>query len=93
MEGSFPAALDSDALTGDETVRAAWMEDSETRAVVAALEAKGHAIRFVGGCVRDTLLGRPIADIDIATDLEPARLLTIFPNAIETGVSKPIDSR
>jgi len=44
-----------------------WMTDPSTRAVLAAL---GEA-RFVGGCVRDALLGRAILDIDIATPHPP----------------------
>ena len=42
---------------------------------------------LVGGAVRDAALGIYPNDIDIATDLEPASLLTIFPNAIETGIA------
>ncbi len=42
---------------------------------------------LVGGAVRDAALGIYPNDIDIATDLEPARLLTIFPNAIATGIA------
>jgi poly(A) polymerase len=45
-----------------------WMEAPETRAVLAALGGEG---RFVGGCVRDALLGRAVGDIDIATPLTP----------------------
>ena len=33
----------------------------------------GHQALFVGGCVRNALLGRPVADIDIATDARPER--------------------
>ena len=49
-----------------------WMRLDKTRAVMAALEAVGGAgcARFVGGCVRNTLTGHPVADIDIATVLE-----------------------
>ena len=53
----------------------AWMQAASTRAVIAALEAVGGSgcARFVGGCVRDALLGRvgPDPDIDIATTLAP----------------------
>ena len=42
---------------------------------------------LVGGAVRDAALGIYPNDIDIATDLEPDRLLSIFPNAIETGIA------
>jgi poly(A) polymerase len=45
-----------------------WMAAAETRAVLTAL---GGECRFVGGCVRDALLGRAVADVDIATPLTP----------------------
>ncbi|OLF79786.1 hypothetical protein AWH62_15555 [Maricaulis sp. W15] len=49
-----------------------WMTAPATRKVMTALEAAcpGGA-RFVGGCVRNALLGEPVADIDIATRLDP----------------------
>jgi poly(A) polymerase len=64
------------------------MEDAATRAVMMAL--KGDA-RFVGGCVRDTILKRPIRDIDIATPLFPEevtrRLEAAAIKAIPTGIA------
>jgi poly(A) polymerase len=50
-----------------------WMTAAPTAAVMDALEAVGGAdcARFVGGCVRNTLVGRPVDDIDIATVLTP----------------------
>jgi poly(A) polymerase len=50
-----------------------WMTHPATRAVIAALEAAGGAgcARFVGGCVRNAILKRPVGDIDIATTLTP----------------------
>ena len=49
----------------------AWLQSSATRAVMAALEAAGGpgCARFVGGCVRNALIGAPVADVDIATTL------------------------
>src|SRR5204862_540010 len=44
-----------------------WMTAPQTRAIIEALGKAGIEARFVGGCVRDALLGRPIADIDLAT--------------------------
>ncbi len=41
------------------------------RATVAVLRALKGEARFVGGCVRDTILKRPLGDIDIATPLFP----------------------
>ena len=52
--------------------------------VVALMErlwAHGHAAYVVGGSVRDTILGRPAADWDLASDALPERLLAIFPGA------------
>ncbi|WP_156459587.1 CCA tRNA nucleotidyltransferase [Brevundimonas sp. Root1279] len=50
-----------------------WLRASNTRAVIAVLEAAGGSgcARFVGGCVRNALMGRPIQDVDIATVLLP----------------------
>lgn len=52
-----------------------WLARAETRAVIAALEAEGGAgcVRFVGGCVRNALLGQPVDDLDLATPLLPER--------------------
>lgn len=50
-----------------------WLTASSTRAVMAALEAAGgrDCARFVGGCVRNALIGAAVDDIDIATTLAP----------------------
>ena len=44
-----------------------WMVEPSTRTVLAALSTGGVEARFVGGSVRDALLGKRIGDIDIAT--------------------------
>ncbi len=50
----------------------AWISAPATQAVMAALDAaRPEASRFVGGCVRNALMGRPVDDIDIATKLSP----------------------
>ena len=67
-----------------------WMMTPATRAVIAALAKTGIAARFVGGCVRDTLLGRPIADIDIATPARPEAVVAALEKAqikaVPTGI-------
>ena len=53
-----------------------WMTEPATRTLFDALAQAGVVARFVGGCVRDALLGRPaveIADIDLATPARPER--------------------
>jgi len=63
-----------------------------TAAVMDALEAAGGAdcARFVGGCVRNTLIGRPVSDIDIATvlstDAVTQALKAAGLKAVPTGV-------
>ena len=68
-----------------------WMTSPKTRAVLDALAAGGIGVRFVGGCVRDALLGRKIADIDLATDAAPERVMELLRKAglkvIPTGLS------
>ena len=70
-----------------------WMAAPETAAVIAALTAKGAEVRFVGGCVRDAAIGRPVTDIDIATHDRPetvtellrAARLKVVPTGIKHG--------
>ncbi|QZD95993.1 CCA tRNA nucleotidyltransferase [Qipengyuania gelatinilytica] len=52
---------------------ASWTKRADLAQLVAALEP-GNA-RYVGGAVRDTLLGKDIHDIDIATSLLPADVI------------------
>jgi len=71
-----------------------WMRAPQTRRVMDALNSGGvEAARFVGGCVRNTFMGRAVDDIDIATTLTPdvaaARLegagLKVVPTGLEHG--------
>ncbi|MDP7546517.1 MAG: CCA tRNA nucleotidyltransferase [Alphaproteobacteria bacterium] len=48
-----------------------WLTSAASRALFAALGAAGATPRFVGGCVRDGLLGRDSSDLDIAIDQLP----------------------
>jgi poly(A) polymerase len=68
------------------------MSAPSTRAVIGALEARGGpgCARFVGGCVRNALVGRAIDDIDIATVLTPEEVMAALTEAgvryVPTGV-------
>ncbi len=70
------------------------MTAAPTRAVIEALERAGGAgcARFVGGCVRDALLGRERADLDIdlATLLLPGQVISALERAglkaVPTGI-------
>ena len=52
-----------------------WMTAPATRRVLDALAGLGAEARFVGGSVRDAILGRPVKDIDIATH-DPPEVVT-----------------
>jgi poly(A) polymerase len=60
-----------------------WMQTAAVGRVLAALAAaapapNGAAARFVGGCVRDAVIGRAVKDIDIATPLPPDRVCALL---------------
>jgi len=66
----------------------AWMTAPETRAVFAALGS--DKARFVGGSVRNALIGRPVEDIDIATPIRPDEVTRLLEaagiKAVPTGI-------
>ena len=68
-----------------------WMDEPPVRTLLAALDGAGIAARFVGGCVRDWLLGRTVDDIDIAVDKPPETVMRALEAAdikvVPTGLS------
>jgi poly(A) polymerase len=78
-----------------------WMKARATRAVMRALSRDNGTARFVGGAIRNALLGEPVGDIDIATPLLPAEVmdrlrkagLSVVPTGIEHGTVTAIASR
>jgi len=65
------ATIDMKDINGD------FLSWPETLAVFQALNASGAQVFFVGGCIRDNLLGVPVRDVDIATDLMPADVVSL----------------
>jgi poly(A) polymerase len=53
----------------------AWMADARTQRLFAALNAAGIAARFVGGCVRNSVLGTGADDLDLAVDKPPETVM------------------
>ena len=53
--------------------------------IAAKLQVAGFAAFWVGGCVRDFLLGREPQDFDIATDAKPEQVEKLFPKTIPVG--------
>ena len=66
------------------------MRDPAAARLFAALDAAGIAARFVGGCVRNAVLGRGIDDIDIAVTKPPETVMLALRaaklKAIPTGL-------
>ena len=85
-------SFESSAPVTDSIGRRSWMTTPEAKRVLDALEAKGGAdcARFVGGCVRNAILNRPIDDVDIATLLTPDQTTEALEaagiKAVPTGV-------
>lgn len=54
--------------------------------VINQLTQAGYEAYFVGGCVRDAILGLPIHDVDIATSAFPAEIKEVFEKTIDVGI-------
>lgn len=70
-----------------------WFKDPALARVLALLNSDGGEARIVGGAVRNSLLGIPVADVDIATTLRPndvleraeAQSIKAIPTGIDHG--------
>jgi poly(A) polymerase len=58
-----------------------WLTHAGTQSLCAALEGAGYRALFVGGCVRNALLGEAVADVDLATDATPENVTNIAEKA------------
>ena len=73
--------------------KAKWLNEPRLQAVLAVLNTGGGETRVAGGAVRNALLGLPIADVDLATTLEPRDVVQlakgagfgVHPTGIEHG--------
>ncbi|MCC7320067.1 MAG: CCA tRNA nucleotidyltransferase [Rubellimicrobium sp.] len=72
-------------------ITADWVQDRDAQAVLAAIMAGGHAAWFVGGCVRNALIGAGASDIDIATDAMPEQVIALAGRAGLRTVATGID--
>jgi len=100
--GQFHAMTDSGS-TQEGLGQRHWMTAPATAAVFDALEAEGgpDCARFVGGCVRNTLVGRPVDDLDIATTLTPEQVIKALkaksirpvPTGIDHGTVTAVSDR
>ena len=54
--------------------------------ILETIEKAGYEAYFVGGSVRDTMLSKPIHDVDIATSAYPEEIKKIFKRTVDTGI-------
>ena len=54
--------------------------------IIATLQAHGHEAYAVGGCVRDSILGRTPGDWDITTSAMPEETKALFDKTFDTGI-------
>ena len=58
----------------------------EVEEIIEKLSQQGYEAYAVGGCVRDTLLGRIPGDWDITTSATPQQVKAVFSKTIDTGI-------
>lgn len=67
-----------------------WMLQASTRRLIEALTVGGAEVRFIGGCVRDAIIRRPVRDIDLALALPPEEVMRLLMAAgikvVPTGI-------
>lgn len=54
--------------------------------IIHRLQSEGYAAYAVGGCVRDSILGRVPQDWDITTSAHPQEVKALFSHTIDTGI-------
>jgi len=68
-----------------------WLAAPAVRAATGLLTEAGHRALFVGGCVRNALIGGPATDIDLATEARPERVMALAHaaglRAVPTGIA------
>ena len=58
----------------------------DVRRIIKTIEDNGYEAYAVGGCVRDSILGRNPDDWDITTSARPEQIKSFFKKTIDTGI-------
>ncbi|MEO0929181.1 MAG: CCA tRNA nucleotidyltransferase [Pseudomonadota bacterium] len=71
-------------------IEADWISSDASQKVCRLLTDAGYQAWFVGGCVRNALLGEPVVDLDLSTDALPDQVMALAEQAgfkvIPTGI-------
>jgi poly(A) polymerase len=80
-------------MTGrtDRTLDAPWLREGPLPRLLAVLDRDGEEARVIGGAVRNTLLGEPVAEYDVATTAVPKEVIRRVEaagfKAVPTGIA------
>lgn len=69
----------------------AWLTAAPAQRVCKLLTDEGYQAWFVGGCVRNALIGAPVHDFDLSTDARPDRVMALAQDAGIKAVPTGID--
>ncbi len=72
-------------------ITASWLQSDAAQTVCRLLTDAGYQAWFVGGCVRNELLGAPVADLDLCTDALPETVMDLARDAGIRAVPTGID--
>lgn len=73
-------------FTGAEHINMKLEIPSSAEKILRVLEENGHEAYVVGGCVRDSILGRSPDDWDITTSASPEQVKELFRKTVDTGL-------
>ena len=67
-----------------------FLNDPEAQRVCRVITDAGYDVYFVGGCVRDAVLGKPDSDVDMSTNARPEQVMSLAEaaglKAVPTGI-------
>ena len=73
-------------FTGEEHIKMKLNIPSGAESILNTLEQHGYEAYVVGGCVRDSILGRCPDDWDITTSASPEQVKALFRRTVDTGL-------
>lgn len=62
-------------------ITADWLGNAASKTVTDLLSCAGYQVYFVGGCVRNALIGMPVSDLDLTTDARPDVVMQLAQDA------------
>ncbi len=73
------------------TIEATWLQCEQSIALLELFAKNGYTARFVGGVVRNALLGEPVHDLDMATDALPQTVMELAKKAGFKAIGTGLD--